>query len=167
MKIKIMSLLIFALAGCSSDNTNSPADIAEEVDAPQENIIVYISKGSTQCNNDGLSEEASTQSLVDVGIDVLETYCGRTTELDFPTVCGAGTGEIIAHEIREVNLESAIEEGYQDIESLIDEENMLSYEINECTNSQIEIERKKTLTPKQISGWHSSLYSHHPCFSFY
>ena len=126
-------LFLFCLIGCSDGNSsNDPAFSPEE---PEENIIIYISKGNTQCNNDGLSPEESIQQLADVGIDVLNTSCGATTGLSFPAVCGGGTADIIAHEIREVNFSDANEIGYENVETVVDIENMLSHEISECEDT--------------------------------
>jgi hypothetical protein len=130
MKLMIFTFFLFCLIGCSDkSSSNDPALSPEE---SEENIIIYISKGNTQCNNDGLSPEESIQQLIYAGIDVLDTYCGATTGLSFPAVCGGGTADIIAHEIREFNLSDANDIGYENVETVVDIENMLSYEISEC-----------------------------------
>jgi hypothetical protein len=130
MKLMIFTSFLFCLIGCSDkSSSNDPALSPEESEG---NIIIYISKGNTQCNNDGLSLEESIQQLRYVGIDVLDTYCGATTGLIFPAVCGGGTADIIAHEIRAFNLSDANDIGYENVETVVDIENMLSYEISEC-----------------------------------
>lgn len=124
MKIKIISFIVLFLIGCGGDKSSNVIS--------DENIIVYVSKGKTQCNDDGLSPDESTLVLVGAGIDVIGTFCGMTTGFAFPAVCGGATSDIIAHEIREVNLPSAIELGYDNIETLIDVENLTGYEISDC-----------------------------------
>ena len=127
MKIIIICLVTLTLIGCSNGgSSNTP---------PEENIIVYISKGSTQCFEGGVSPNESAQVLIDSGIDVIDTFCGSLTGVLFPAVCGGATGEILAHEIREVNLSSANELGYETIEGLVDNESGTGYEIAECQDT--------------------------------
>jgi hypothetical protein len=127
MRILFLTLLAALMIGCGSNNSSDTSR--------KEGIIVYISKGNTQCNDDGISPDQSTMTLVGAGIDVMDTFCGAITGLSFPAVCGGGTGEIIAHEIHEVNLANVNELGYEYIETLVDVDNMVSYEIGECTGS--------------------------------
>ncbi len=127
MKTVTTILLVFCLISCGSEDDSNGL--------PAENIIVYISEGSTQCNDDGINSSDSAQTLINTGIDVLATLCGFTTGLDRLTVCGAQTNSIIAHEIRKVNLIDANNLGYEDIESLVDEDNMLGYETRACSES--------------------------------
>ncbi len=127
MKIVTTILLAFCLISCGSEN-----DFNE---LPAENIIVYISEGSTQCNDDGINFSDSAQTLINTGIDVLATHCRFTTGLDSLAVCGAQTTSIIAHEIRNVNLKDANDLGYEDIKSLVDEDLMLGYEIRACSET--------------------------------
>lgn len=124
MKIIAIPFITLSLIGCGGDKNSNVT--------PEENIIVYISKGNTQCNDDGLSADDSSQVLVNAGIDVIETFCGVTTGLSVAAVCGGVTGDILAHEIREVNLSRAKELGYKAIETLVDAEKMIGYKINKC-----------------------------------
>jgi len=133
MKVIIVSLIFLGLIGCSNGNSsNSPRSAPEVPDVPEEDVVVYISKENTQCNNDGLSTDESIQALVSAGIDVLDTFCGVKTGWAYTAACGSDTGDIIAHEIRDANFTDAREIGYESIEALVDVENMLGYEIKEC-----------------------------------
>lgn len=115
-----------SLISCGGNKSSNVASHAGE------NIIVYISKGNKQCSHDGLSADGSVRVLVNAGVDVIETFCGAITGLAFAAVCGGGTGDIIAHKIRKVNLSSAKELGYEDVETLVDVKNMVGYEIHKC-----------------------------------
>jgi hypothetical protein len=126
LKSAIITLLAVSLIGCGSENDSN--------ELPAENVIVYIHDGSTQCNDDGIKPTDSAKTLIDTGIDVLSTFCGSTTGLAVITLCGAQTTSIIAHEIRKVNLTDANDVGYKDIESLVDVELQLGYEIMNCSN---------------------------------
>ncbi len=136
MKRIIIYFLLFLLIGCGGRSVSNDQDQSSGVtEVTEENVIIYIFKGKTQCNNDGLSPEESIQQLADAGIDVLKTFCGVTTGLIFLAICGGGTGDIIAHEIREVNFYDAKEVGYKNIETVVDIENNISYEIGECEDT--------------------------------
>jgi hypothetical protein len=126
LKSVIITLLAVSLMSCGSEHDSN--------ELPAENVIVYIHDGSTQCNDDGITFTDSAKTLTDTGIDVLATFCGSTTGIDIITVCGAQTTSIIAHEIRKVNLTDAKGIGYKDIESLVDAELKLGYEIMDCSN---------------------------------
>lgn len=125
-------LLISLTVACNNNDNNTPSRTAANIE--EDNTIVYIMKGSTQCHDDGIKPEESTQTLINAGIDVIQSYCGHLTGIVYLSVCGGGTGEIIAHEIRTVNLPHAIEQGYEEIDTLIDEETMTGYEIDKCEN---------------------------------
>jgi hypothetical protein len=80
MKLIIISLFL-GLIGCSNNNNyNDPFPAHEEL---EQNVVVYISKAKTQCNNDGLRPDKTIKSLANTGIDVPNTYCGATTGLAF------------------------------------------------------------------------------------
>ncbi|MFT5925233.1 MAG: hypothetical protein ACI9LE_002239 [Paraglaciecola sp.] len=89
------SFHLLCLIGCN--NGNSSNDPALSLEESEEIITIYTSKGRSQCNNDCLSPEESTQQLADVGIDVLNTFCCATTCLILTAVSGDGTADIIAH----------------------------------------------------------------------
>ncbi len=133
---KLISLYSFFLisvfvSGCNNEIPSSAA--VSDSKTSQNNLFVYIPTGSTQCNDDGLDPQESIQTLVGGGIDVLSTRCGFMTGFVFASVCGGKTGEIIAHEIRRVNLVDANKIGYDDISNLVDEASETGYVIHECT----------------------------------
>ena len=94
--------------------------------------LVFQDRGSIQCQSDGMTPEESAQTLIDAGIDVLNSTCGYRTGVAFPSVCGAPTGEILVHQIRGVNIEHAVQLGFADIETLVDPEKGTGYELIDC-----------------------------------
>jgi hypothetical protein len=124
MKILFIFFLTFTVSNCAGD--------ASKNELSNENVIVYTFKENTQCNNDGLTFKESSQKLINAGIDVLESYCGAKTGLYSISRCGAKTTDIIAHKIRSVNLSTANQVGYQDIESLTNKDKGTGYRIEKC-----------------------------------
>ena len=111
------------LAACTGDSDTAPGD-----------ILVYADRGARQCESDGISPEASAQTLINAGIDVLLSTCGIRTGIVFPAVCGAGTGDIVVHEIRAVNLPDAEQSGFRLISTLIDAAEGTGYQLVDCAN---------------------------------
>ena len=118
------------LAACGGD---SSAPVARNVPGPG-NIFVYADREAVQCESDGISPEASAQTLIDAGIDVLQSTCGARTGVVFPTVCGGGTPDILIHEIRSANQPDAEQLGFHEISALVDEAAGTSYELVACTS---------------------------------
>src|SRR6476659_919443 len=75
------------------------------------NVAVYESRGMLQCQSGGLSPQQSAMKLTNAGLDVLRSGCGVVTNVAYPAVCGAGTGDIALHEIRRESLPTAEQQG--------------------------------------------------------
>lgn len=97
-------------------------------------ILIYADRDARQCESDGISPEASAQTLIEAGIDVLNSTCGIRTGVAFPTMCGAGTGDIVVHEIRDVNLPDAEKLGLRLITTLSDEVAGTGYQLKDCAS---------------------------------
>ena len=121
--ICVVTLLLVA---CPEDSI-TPKDAVVPEDS-----LVYAGREARQCESDGVSPEASAQLLINAGIDVIRSTCGVRTGVEYPTVCGRGTGDILVHEIRSVNLPDAEQLGFQEISTLIDEAAGTSYELFDC-----------------------------------
>ncbi|TYK64163.1 hypothetical protein [Colwellia echini] len=122
MKIKLwMLLLSFFLISCDDDSSTSLVE---------DTIDVYISKGDTQCNDDGLSIEETASYLTNSDIKALESQCGIISGLSFTAVCGGGTGNIYIHTIDIDDLDAAENLGFIDASSLIVEDS--GYAVVEC-----------------------------------
>jgi hypothetical protein len=114
----LTALTCATLGACGGGE--SADDPMKEIRAPSDNVLVYESRQSLQCGTRGLTTQQSAQKLVNGGIDVLESNCGVQTGVAFVTVCGAGTGEILIHKIRQSNLEDAERLGFGPVADLVD-----------------------------------------------
>ena len=115
---KITPLLLTAvtcamLGACGGESAEDPSERVSTGD-----VLVYESRQAIQCTTRGLTTQQSAQKLVNGGIDVLESNCGVNTNLVFVTVCGAGTGDILIHKIRKVNLPDAERLGFSSVATL-------------------------------------------------
>jgi len=96
----------------------------EESDAPIENVrrgntLVYEGRGRLQCDfTGGITPEQSAMKLIREGVDVLRSGCGGMTEVAFAAVCGGPSGELVLHEIRSANLDTAERAGFRDVSEL-------------------------------------------------
>ena len=142
MKVINTIILSFFLSACGGGgNPNIPDERSESTsddegqNTAEENILVYINTGKTQCFDDGLRHEESTENLVANGLDVISTQCGYVTGIFYASVCGGATGEIISHEIRRESLEDASLLGYSAITELVDEAAGLGYQLDECESN--------------------------------
>lgn len=98
-----------ACGGGGEDGTTQPGD-----------ILVYEGRQSLQCETRGLTTRESAQKLINGGIDVIASNCGAITGIAYPALCGSPTGEILIHEIRQVNLPDAEQRGFQPVRTLQD-----------------------------------------------
>jgi hypothetical protein len=122
MKFKFWILLFsFFLISCDEDSSTSLV---------QDTIDVYISKGDTQCNDDGLTIEETTSYLTNSDIKAFESQCGVISGLSFYAVCGGGTGHIYIHTIDINDLDAAENFGFIDASTLVGEDS--GYAIVEC-----------------------------------
>ena len=117
---KITLLLLTAatcamLGACGGETTEgkSPTEKITSGD-----VLVFESRQAIQCGSRGLTTQQSAQKLVNGGIDVLESNCGVNTGVAFATLCGLGTGDILIHKIRRVNLADAEQLGFSSVATL-------------------------------------------------
>ena len=80
-------------------------------------VEIYQHTGEIQCESSGVDLYTMKDQLHDAGIEVLEWGWG-TDGLDYPSVCGAATGNINRFTIREQDLELAQEMGFSRISEL-------------------------------------------------
>ena len=120
----LLSCLLGAgLGGCGGGGDDSPGLLP--IGPPPGAIhpgdaLVYEGRQSLQCGTRGLTTQESAQKLVNGGIDVVLSNCGVITGVVYAAVCGAGTGEILIHEIRAVNLPDAEKRGFKSVVTLTD-----------------------------------------------
>jgi len=92
-------------------------------------VGVYIKKGDTQCNDDGLTLAEATRYLTDEDIDVAKSNCGVFTGVSVISMCGAGTNNIYYFSINKTALAQAEGLGFISVSSLGSE---LGYEAAKC-----------------------------------
>ena len=96
----------------------------EESDTPGErlrpgNVVVFEGRGRLQCEfTGGITPEQSAMKLIREGVDVMRSGCGAMTDVAFAAVCGGPSGELVLHEIRSVNLDTAERAGFHEVEEL-------------------------------------------------
>lgn len=110
LKVVILISLIPVFAGCNESDNESPPSVFK--DAQIDKVVVFESKGSIQCESNGQSREESARKLIEIGIDVIESKCAYDDSMSVTTVCGAGTNEIIVHEIPAQSLIDAEKIGF-------------------------------------------------------
>ena len=120
MKFKYLVVLSSLFISACDDESN----IVEP-----ELVEVYISKGDTQCNDNGLSLSEVTSYLSDAEIDINETMCGQIVGISHDAVCGGGTNNVYSFTISTESLLLAENLGFQSLSSLDSE---LSVEVVEC-----------------------------------
>lgn len=142
-------LLLISCAGTSVDK--SPENVAESITKETtkdiqssgngivepiiNNLVdVYIAKGNTQCNNDGLSLAESISNLSASDINITASHCGIIEGVSFASVCGGGTADIYIHTINTTDLIKASTLGFTDTSLLTVEH--LTYSVVNCPTSQ-------------------------------
>jgi hypothetical protein len=118
---------VIGLVACGEDGGEAPLARARTG-----NLLVYEGRQSVQCGTRGLTTQQSAQKLIDGGIDVIESNCGVITGVAFAAVCGGGTGEILLHEIRSVNLADAEQRGFKAASTLTDRASGVDYAKVDC-----------------------------------
>lgn len=91
---------------------------------------VYIAKGNTQCNDDGLTLAETTSYLTDANIDITESQCGVIEGVAFASVCGGGTADIYVHTIKTSDLINATNIGFTETSLLTPQS--LTYSTIDC-----------------------------------
>lgn len=106
--------LSIALASCGEES-DAPDDTARR----SGNTLVFEGRGRLQCDfTGGITPEQSAMKLTREGVDVLRSGCGAMTDVAFAAVCGGASGELVLHEIRSVNLDTAQRVGFRSVSEL-------------------------------------------------
>jgi hypothetical protein len=121
MKFKFL-FVIFSIMITACDGSSLPEEAVM--------VDVYIHKGDTQCNNDGLLLSETTSYLIDSSIEVSSSQCAVLTGISTADVCGGNTLNIYVHTIKAIELIEAENLGFIDTSSFSASE--LGYAIIEC-----------------------------------
>jgi len=93
-------------------------------------VNIYITKGNTQCHDDGLTLAETAAYLSNADIHITESQCGIIEGISFASVCGGGTTDIYIHTIQTTDLSAAENVGFTKT-SLLAKKN-LTYSIIDC-----------------------------------
>ena len=135
-RILLASLVALASA-CGGDGSKPPEVRAPDHTLPPDDALVYQSRGGLLCGSRGMTPEQGARTLINGGIDVIESGCGTMTNVSFPAVCGASTGDILLHEIRRVNLPDAEKLGFKDPATLADPPTNAGYAWVNCDTGEV------------------------------
>ncbi|MBA6358071.1 MULTISPECIES: hypothetical protein [unclassified Colwellia] len=97
--IYLMLPILVSLSGCNQSDSDN-------------NIEVYISTGELQCQDNGLSISLTKSYLQEAGIEVKDESCGNLILVDYPSVCGGGTGKLHVFTIHENHSQTAENIGF-------------------------------------------------------
>ena len=123
--MRILNVMVISLSAavCAGNSVNATAAGNHET--------VYINNGSIQCESDGLSPAATAQTLMDNGIEVTLSQCGRLTGLAVAAQCGLGNININVHTINPGNLADAEALGFKSV-AILKQDDDKGYAIIEC-----------------------------------
>lgn len=114
-------------------------DVSEDIQSGGDDLLntiidngveIYIAKGNTQCNDDGLTIEETATYLTDAGIGVSESQCGVLEGISYNAVCGGATPDIYIHTINILDIPKAENLGFIDPSILITDK--ISYTVVDC-----------------------------------
>lgn len=110
----VLSVLGVALVACTEEGELPPPT------APGIGEVVVYEAGpySRQCDAAFITRTQSAARLTAAGIDVRRSSCGHIEGVAYPAVCGAGTGQILLHDIPSSSLEAARAAGFEDADKL-------------------------------------------------
>lgn len=110
-------MFAFTLMACRDDLAPPPQAPGEVADVA---VVHEHGPHLAQCAPPATTLPQSAAKLSLAGVQVLRSSCGIQTGVFHPTVCGAGTGEIIVHNIPMPQLSAARAAGFQPTAMLVD-----------------------------------------------
>lgn len=112
MKLTLCALSL-AMTACMGDDV--PPSTAPGID---ETVVFEPGPHLAQCAPPALTRAQSAAKLTGAGIDVRRSSCGYIENVAYPAVCGAGTGEILLHDIPVSSLADAQAAGFASTDTL-------------------------------------------------
>lgn len=110
----LLGVIGVAFLGCSDDGDLAPPPLGGEGGA----VVYEAGPRLAQCDLAALTPTQSAAKLTSAGVEVQRSSCGHITDMAYPAVCGAGTGEIILHDIPPSQLAAAGAAGFRSVEDL-------------------------------------------------
>jgi hypothetical protein len=116
MRVKlIVCVLGVAMTGCGDDMESSPPPAAPLMNAA---VVYEAGPHLRQCAAVAVTRTQSAAKLTAAGIQVLRSSCGHIEGVFYPTVCGAGTPEILLHDIPAASVVAAEAAGFRSVDTL-------------------------------------------------
>jgi hypothetical protein len=113
MRVAVMlSVLGFVLPGCGEEGAPPTAPGLGDI------VVYEAGPHLAQCASVVITRTQSAARLTSAGIDVRRSSCGYIESMAWPAVCGAGTGEILLHDIPASSLEDARAAGFEAADKL-------------------------------------------------
>ncbi len=113
-KVTAAALLLALAATACTEDEGTPDRL------PGTDVATVFESGPhrAQCAPVAVTRRQSAARLTAAGVEVLASQCGIIENLMFPAVCGAGTPQIIVHEIPRGSLAAAQAAGFASTDSL-------------------------------------------------
>jgi hypothetical protein len=107
MRAHLICGLGLAMTACMNDSEAPPS--APGLD---ETVVYESGPHLAQCAPPALTPKQSATKLTNAGIEVRRSSCGHLAGVAFPAVCGAGTGQVLLHDIPASSLAAARAAGF-------------------------------------------------------
>lgn len=137
MRVKhLLCLLSFAVVACVDETEAPPPAVPGKAAA----VVYEQGPHLAQCAAIAITRTQSAAKLAAAGIQVQRSSCGYIEEVFYPTVCGAGTPEILLHDIPVSSVATAEAAGFRSINTLN------AWRRNTCPHSLYAIEQAQAST---------------------
>lgn len=112
-----LMLCVIGITGAACMNDGSAPPTAPGI---HEAIVFEHGPHVAQCAPPAVTRVQSAAKLTSAGVEVRRSSCGVIEGVFFPAVCGAGTGEILVHDIPATGLAAAKAAGFTSVDELDD-----------------------------------------------
>jgi hypothetical protein len=109
----MLCVLAVGATACMDDGAAPPG-----VPGIDEMVVYEAGPHLAQCSPPALTLAQSAAKLTSGGIEVRRSSCGHIEGVAYPSVCGAGTGEILLHDIPAADLGAAEAAGFASADRL-------------------------------------------------
>lgn len=151
-------LLGVILAACSGDEMNPPTAPGQ---TDSDAVVYEAGPRLAQCAAPAITLSQSAAKLSQASIEVRSSSCAIRTGVAFPAMCGAGTGEILVHNIPASGVSGAESRGFRAVETLVDAGSRTGWRRIHCDGYQRFIDLAKP-TPNCAGTRNRLLSINHP-----